>query len=69
MSLHAATGLGAWAAGSATRLLALASIVPDWIDCVTVAADADQAGRQGATKLAAALRERGLHVETRELAR
>ena len=56
LSLHAATGLGAWAAGSATRLLALASIVPDWIDCVTVAADADQAGRQGATKLAAALR-------------
>ena len=67
LSLHAATGLGAWAAGSASRFRALADAIPEWIDCVTIAADADPAGRKGATALAAALRERGFRVEIREL--
>jgi Toprim domain len=67
LSLHAATGLGAWAAGSASRLAALSNSVPDWIDTVTVCADSDPAGRKGAGALGAALRHRGLHVETREI--
>lgn len=67
LSVHQATGLGAWAGGAAGFLPALADAVPEWIDCVTVCADADKAGRKGAAALAAALRERGFDVETREL--
>jgi hypothetical protein len=44
LSVHEATGLGAWASGGATRLPALADSVPDYIDHVTVVADCDPAG-------------------------
>src|SRR6266481_100104 len=58
LSIHQATGLGAWAAGSASRLPALAAAVPSYIDCITIVADADQAGQSNAIKLADALSAR-----------
>jgi hypothetical protein len=61
--LHEATGLGVWAAGSASRLSSLAHAVPQYLDCVTIAADDDEAGRTGAVKLASALRARDISVE------
>jgi hypothetical protein len=64
LTLHEATGLGVWAAGSASRLGSLADAVPHYVDCVTIAADDDEAGRMGATRLALALRARGIHAET-----
>ena len=63
LSIHQATGLGAWAAGSASRMPALADRVPDWIDCVTILADADADGRKGAAELAEALRRRRIHAD------
>jgi hypothetical protein len=62
LSVYQATGLGVWAAGSAGFMPALAPIVPDWIDCVTISAHPDQAGRRGATQLAQALAGRGIEV-------
>ena len=63
MSVHQATGLGAWAAGSAPHMPMLANAVPDWIDCVSVFADANLAGESNSEKLAAALNARGIHAE------
>jgi Toprim domain len=63
LSIHQATGLGAWAAGSANRLPALADAVPDCADCVSILVDDDEAGRVGAAGLARGLRRRGIHVE------
>ena len=66
--LHALTvwqvsGLGAWASGGASRLPALATAVPDYIDCVRVMVDADHAGRTHAPELARRLLARNFHVE------
>jgi hypothetical protein len=58
LSVHEATGLGAWAAGSASRMSALAAAVPDYIECVNIVADDDDAGRINAQKLADALASR-----------
>lgn len=55
LSVHAATGLGAWAAGSASHLPRLAPLVPDYIDHVLVIADADEAGQKYAFALAETL--------------
>jgi hypothetical protein len=55
LSVHEATGLGAWAAGSASRMPPLADVVPDYIECVTIVADADEVGKTNAKKLADAL--------------
>ena len=63
LTVHQATGLGAWAAGAATRMPALADVVPDYIECVTVAADDDDIGRGNAEELARRLRCR--NIETR----
>ena len=52
LSLHLATGLGAWAAGSANRLPMLADKVPTYVEAVTIAVDDDVAGRRGAYALA-----------------
>ncbi|RVC74899.1 hypothetical protein EN745_28955 [Mesorhizobium sp. M4A.F.Ca.ET.022.05.2.1] len=68
LSAHQATGLGAWAAGSASRLKALGRTVPDWMDCVSVLVDNDEAGNKGATGLASALHRRGIHAELVEIA-
>jgi hypothetical protein len=67
LSLAEATGCGVWAAGSATRMRALADSVPAHIDTVTVAGEDDIAGHRGAQQLVAGLRLRGLHVEARFL--
>jgi Toprim domain len=62
LTAHDATGLGAWAAGAAGFMPALASAVPKWIETVTIYAHADKSGRQGASRLAAALSRRGVEV-------
>ena len=62
LSVHEATGLGAWAAGSASRLAALAGAIPDYVDAVTIYAHADQAGEKGARELARILFCRGIEV-------
>lgn len=65
LSIAEATGLGAWAAGGASRLPALAERVPDYIDAVSVVADSDEAGRRNAQALVGRLRLRlrGLRAE------
>jgi hypothetical protein len=68
LSIHEATGLGAWAAGSAGRLPALAGTVPAWIDCVSILMDADAAGEKSAPALHHALVERGIRAELVALA-
>jgi len=62
LSAHEATGLGAWAAGAASRLPGLADAVPPYVECVTIIADDDAAGRKGSEGLAQALRARALLV-------
>jgi Toprim domain-containing protein len=59
ISIAEATGLGAWAAGGASRLKALAAAVPTYTDCITILQDDDPAGRQGADELVAELLKRG----------
>jgi hypothetical protein len=58
LTMHAATGLGAWAAGAADFMPKLAAMVPDYITCITIFAHADKAGQDNARRLAAALRKR-----------
>ena len=62
-SAHQVTGLGAWAAGCASRLPALADVVPAYIESVTIFVDDDQDGRRCAGNLAAQLLSR--NIETR----
>jgi hypothetical protein len=62
LSAHMATGLGAWAAGSATFLPYLADAVPGCVEAVTACADEDEAGRRGAEELARTLQLRGFEV-------
>jgi len=54
------TGLGVWAAGSASRLPALAERVPDYVTEVTIFADSDDDGVRHAAELKRRLRARGL---------
>jgi putative DNA primase/helicase len=54
-----ATGLGAWAAGGASRFAALADAVPDYADWITVLQDDDPAGIRGVDGLVTALTKRG----------
>lgn len=63
LSIQAATGLGVWVAGGASRMPALGTTVPAYCNCVTILIDRDNAGRKNSFKLAKGLRERGLHVE------
>jgi hypothetical protein len=63
LSVHEATGLGAWAAGSASRMPAIADAIPGYIESVTVVADDDAAGRRHATELARRLVAR--EIDTR----
>jgi hypothetical protein len=62
LTAHAATGLGAWAAGAAGFLPALAKYVPSYTEAVTIYAHRDKAGLIGAHELAVALRKRGIEV-------
>jgi hypothetical protein len=63
LTAHEATGLGAWAAGSASRMPALADLVPALIDVCTVIVDDDTDGRRHAAELGRRLLVRG--IETR----
>jgi hypothetical protein len=51
LSLHEATGLGSWAAGSASRLPALAERIPTYVETVSIAADGDDVGLENAKRL------------------
>jgi hypothetical protein len=62
LSVHEATGPGAWAAGAASFMPALATAVPEWIECVTIMVDDDEAGRRNAGVLAERLDRRGFEV-------
>jgi hypothetical protein len=62
LSVHQATGLGAWAAGAANFMPKLAGAVPSYIDSVTIYAHDDKAGQAGACELADKLISRGLTV-------
>jgi hypothetical protein len=63
LSIYEATGLGAWAAGSASRIPALARIVPDHCEVVTIAADGDEAGRRAAAAFLEVNTTRGIDAE------
>jgi hypothetical protein len=63
LSMHEATGLGVWAAGCANRFPALADRVPEFIDTVTVVADADATGARYASDLHRKLLNRDIHAE------
>jgi hypothetical protein len=64
LSAHEATGLGAWAAGTANRMPDMAAAVPDYVECVTIMvdADADNAGEKYSTELAQLLVARNIGV-------
>jgi hypothetical protein len=64
LSAHEALGMGAWAAGSADRLPAMAEHVPDYIECVTVLVDHDRdhKGERNAEELAERLDKRGIEA-------
>jgi hypothetical protein len=62
INAHQATGLGAWAAGGAGRLPALADAIPNYIETVTLPIDDNEAGRTNTNKLAARVRTRGIEV-------
>lgn len=68
LTVHMATGLGAWAAGSAGRLPALAGHVPAYVECVTVLIDADPAGERFGSLLTERLIARGFDVRARRMA-
>lgn len=62
LSAHRATGLGAWASGSASFMPKLASAVPDYVETVTIYAHADESGKRSARELADALAARGFEI-------
>ena len=52
LSLYQALGTGAWAAGSASHLAALAYCIPPYVEAVTILVDGNDAGRRHSAKLA-----------------
>lgn len=62
LTVQEVTGLSAWAAGSASRMSALADAIPSYIECVTVLVDDDHDGRRHASTLANRIRARGVEV-------
>jgi hypothetical protein len=68
LSLHQTTGLGAWAAGAANRLPALARAVPRYVECVNILVDDNEPGRKHSYELARQLRKvRGSRFDVRLL--
>jgi len=65
LSVYEATGLGAWAAGAASRLPALADAIPGYVESLLVLVDDDNDGRRHAAELARRAASRG--IETRRL--
>jgi hypothetical protein len=68
LSIHAATGLGVWAAGAAPYMPALAQEVPAWIDCVTVVGHQDKDGVRYSGQLISNLKARGFDTRLTFLA-
>jgi putative DNA primase/helicase len=66
LSVHQATGLGAWAAGSAPYMPALANALRDYVEAVTIYAH-DDGGGKFALELAEALHLRGFEVRVEGL--
>jgi hypothetical protein len=62
LSVYQATGLGVWAAGAAGFMPALAPLIPDYIETVTIYAHDDLAGQRGVLELARALHARRIEV-------
>jgi hypothetical protein len=64
LSAHMATGLGAWAAGSAAFMPYLADSVPGCVEAVTICADEDKSGtgQRAADELARSLVDRGFEI-------
>jgi hypothetical protein len=62
LSVYQGTDLGVWAAGSAGFMPALAPLIPDYIETVTVYAHDDDAGRSNAIVLCRAIQARGIEV-------
>jgi hypothetical protein len=62
LSLGLSLGLGTWAACSHTRMPALASAVPSYVEAVTIVADPEPAARASATALAEQLKYRDFIV-------
>jgi len=62
LSTYEATGLGAWAAGCASRLPGLAYAVPDYIDAVTIFAHEDLDGQWHAAELHLRLQARRINA-------
>jgi hypothetical protein len=62
LTVHQSTGLGAWAAGAASRMPALADAIPSYVECVTVLVDDDVNGRRFAGELADRIRARRIQV-------
>jgi hypothetical protein len=60
LTAHAATGLGAWAAGSAPFMPSLADHVPDYIESITIYSHTDSTGEANALTLAQNLTKRGI---------
>ena len=51
LTAHQSWGVGAWAAGSASLMPALAHVVPDHIETILICAEADPAGQRWAEEL------------------
>lgn len=62
LSVFQATGLGVWAAGSGSRMPALAGAVPSYIESATVYAHSDNIGQDNARKLAEGFNQRGIEA-------
>jgi Toprim domain len=62
LTAHESTGLGAWAAGSASRMTELADVIPSYVGCVNVVEDDDPDGRRHSAVLADRLCARGIEV-------
>lgn len=67
LSVYAALGIGAWAAGSASFLPKLSDAVPSYVEVVHVIVDDDRDGRRYAAELVRRLRDRGFEVLPRLL--
>ncbi|MFZ1106768.1 MAG: toprim domain-containing protein [Rhodomicrobium sp.] len=62
LSIHEATGIGAWASTGAKKLAALAPTLPKYIETIAIFADEDADGRAGAQALAKILRGRDCEI-------
>jgi CHC2 zinc finger/Toprim domain len=67
LTAHQATGLGAWAAGAAGFMPALADKVPNYIEALTIFSHGDTAGQRGALELAELLDRRGMEIRIEDL--